>query len=304
MASEGTSGAIKGEGSFIRALTERRTAMLHLQTALYLEAKPFIGLLGMKRVQGTKAFQIFESPRARLLVSGSGPAAAAAGAAMLLSGVEGGIAANVGVAAAKKSYSRGEIVVVNAIENTFTKRVSYPEMLYKHHFREAGCATFGKAQKSRISGRDLADMEAAFFWETACKFVEPSRILCVKVVLDQFDPKGTVSSEMEKVMQTASAPIIKWLDGIDGLHASPTSIFTKEEEMAIEKVADCLFLTFTLKKNLESLCAKAKARNEPILPALEEYQTFRPSVKTEGKVLYENLRKLLDKQPDEREQPE
>ncbi|MDR2650224.1 MAG: hypothetical protein LBB94_10980, partial [Clostridiales bacterium] len=139
--------------------------MLYIITALFCEAKPYIGIYRLKRTAAPGNIQLFEGETCRLAVGGVGSVHAASAAAYLPARYTPNredLFVNIG-AAGSGVFNIGEIVLCHKIVNTFTGKEFYPEMLYRHPFREGALGSVGSP--ARASVYELTDMEGAFAYE-------------------------------------------------------------------------------------------------------------------------------------------
>jgi hypothetical protein len=167
-------------------------------------------------------------------------------------------------------------------------------MLLQHPFKEASLATFGKPQSLRTTRLDLADMEGAFFWESASRFLQLSSIVCLKVVLDDFNPEMASPKIAERLMVEAAPPILGWLNQAHVLlKPEDSECLSKDEQKALKAASSALSLTFAMALHLEDICRKSKIRGFDVLSQLKAFGMLRPSSKSEGKALYGKLCKGL-----------
>ncbi|MDR1539671.1 MAG: hypothetical protein LBU32_17060 [Clostridiales bacterium] len=269
--------------------------MILIVSALQLEAEPFIARNRMKRVLTRKSLQLFKGGSAMLAVCGSGPVGVAVAVSEIMSfaGVnpDRDLIANIGMAGGRPPLAPGDIAVCNKIACSFTGRTLYPEMLISHPFKEGALESFGKPVHGGVCGLDLADMEGAFFWEAASFYLPASRIHCIKVVSDAFEPESVSRKLGASLMKNAAATIYDWLEAAaEALLPDDVKSALDERQMrALDEVCVSLHLTFAMKSRLEALCKKANARSMDFLPILREEALIRAEGKKEGKLRYEKL---------------
>ena len=261
--------------------------MLYLQTALFYEAKPFIDVYRLKRVSAPGRFQAYECDNRRLIVSGPGPACAAAAAAHMLTRHGAGradIFVNIG-SAGSTVFNIGDIVLCHKIINAFTKKSFYPDMLYKHPFREGALSSVGRPAGD--AGYELADTEGAFVYEAAQTFLPSPRIHCVKVVSDHLRPGEVTPDGLSKLMAEAAGVIAAWLDALPEPE-SRAPVFTEGESRLMDLISGRLSMSYAMSQKLRGVCARAKAGGLDIETILSGYSEI-ITQKNEGKKVFAEL---------------
>lgn len=184
--------------------------MIYLFTALYCEAKVFIEQFCLKKVADQNRFQQFGNDTGQILltVTGAGEIAAAAAVSSVCTKYppdEHDILLNIGTCAGPAG-SRGVYYICKLTEQA-TGKTFYPDLLYKHSFREAELWTVMKpwkriAQADGIvqaslpdeekAGSRLHDMEAAAVYQAGAYFFGPHQMIFVKIISD--DGAGEILS--------------------------------------------------------------------------------------------------------------
>ena len=267
--------------------------MLYILTALFCEAKPYIEIYQLKRASAPGGIQLFEGVNCRLAVSGAGPVNAAAAAAYLLTRYTAGrtdifindIFINIG-AAGSKVFNIGEIILCHKIINAFTNKALYPEMLYKHPFREGILCSAGRPASD--SSYELTDMEGAFAYEAVQTFLPSSQIHCIKVISDNLCPGSVTAESIGKLMSDTAEPIRGWLDTLTEPE-EPIDILTAEENSLMDIVSKNLRLTFAMNQKLRQNCRQAKIRGLNIVHILLEASKAKSTEKNEGKAMFAKL---------------
>ncbi len=171
--------------------------MIYLFTALYCEAQIFIEQYHLKKVMDSTRFQQFYNEHAsiRLTVTGPGEIAAAAAVSSVCTEcrpAQGDYLLNAGICG---GFSRREgIFLANKLTERATGKTFYPDMLYRHYFKEAGLITgmlpWNRSMtektvcKSEACSGDLYDMEAAAVYQAGAYFFAPHQMFFLKIISD------------------------------------------------------------------------------------------------------------------------
>lgn len=158
--------------------------MINLVVALSSEARPLIGLFGMRRRSDARGFRVYAGEAARLIITGIGKPNAAAGTAYL-AGLEGGENRpwlNVGIAG-HAELATGTGAHALKITDQTTGRNWYPPRV-KPLPGEAVCiASFDQAV-TRYPQSVACDMEASAYYSVATKFSPGELVQCYKIISD------------------------------------------------------------------------------------------------------------------------
>lgn len=185
--------------------------MIYIFTALYYEAQRLISRYNLiKDAQITK-FQVFtnEEEEICLTVTGTGnisSAVAVANVCTLFGAGKNDFLVNYGICAQrtdKKHIYPGEIFLCNELIEESTCRVFYPDIIYKHGFREAEIITGEKVSEKlmfEVNGENvvLYDMEASAIYQAGAYFFAPHQMSFLKIVSDYGDASSVTK---EKVLQ-------------------------------------------------------------------------------------------------------
>ena len=122
--------------------------MLLFAAALYPEAAPLIDFLHLKKDPAFRAFDLFTSADAALIITGCGPANAAAGTACLLTArppKSSDSFVNFGICGCcSRDTAIGTPYLACRITDAGDGRTYYPDLLYASPFAEAGITSFSK----------------------------------------------------------------------------------------------------------------------------------------------------------------
>lgn len=180
--------------------------MLIIVSALHDEAAPMIEHLGLKRDIASKTHHVFLSEQCFAVISGVGKLRSAIATTRAILEVKYGqdagrfektpiLAANLGTCAARPGYrikniEIGSLFLAHRIVDHASSRAFHPDILVDTALPSATLETFDlpvSSSASLAADSDLADMEAAGFYEAACAFLPPSSVFCFKVVSDILD---------------------------------------------------------------------------------------------------------------------
>ena len=185
--------------------------MIYVVTALYQEAHGFIRELELKKNTAYAPFEGFDNENAgiRLVVTGVGEIAAAAVVAAVCA-QDGADAAdfliNIGCCAAANAGADsgcetvdsgmdsgygaahaaqiGDLYVCHKITEQATGKTFYPDILYRHPWKERELVTGMQPLQRAAAHGALYDMEAAAVYQAGIRFFSPDRMLFLKVVSD------------------------------------------------------------------------------------------------------------------------
>ena len=179
--------------------------MIYVMMALYQEAHGLIRELELKKNTAYAPFEVFDNESAgiRLVVTGVGEIAAAAATAAVCAR-DGADAAdfliNIGCCAAggcepadrdmDSGYGAahaaqiGDLYVCHKITEQETGKTFYPDILYRHPWKERELVTGMQPLQRAVAHGALYDMEAAAVYQAGIRFFSPDRMLFLKVVSD------------------------------------------------------------------------------------------------------------------------
>lgn len=275
--------------------------MIFVVTAYHAEAKPIIEYFGLKKVLKNSRFEVFAGREIALVESGPGVIASACATSFLLTEYKArdkDIALNIGIAGAKNSNLRkGEAILCHKIIYNDTKRAFYPDIIVKHDMKEGVLETFnfpvvkGDCPAELMEG-DIADMEGAGFFEAASFFLPPHGVHCIKVVSDYLE--RAIEPSFVSDIIGKNLPLIEgFMSSLETIHRFIPKGLSENEEEIIDKLAENLRLTFTMTHQLKNLMLFYLSKNESLPGELYDFLNIKANSKSEGKVYFERIKKLL-----------
>lgn len=207
--------------------------MIYIASALYQEALPWIEQYQLKKRTELTKFQIFEgtvktaaqeSLTVRLVITGTGPLAAASACTYLCTLFEPGAGAvfiNFGIAAKIAGKGGiGETFIVHKMTGVSSKKQYYPDILYTAPVKEAELISFDHvyrgeplSQNAEIQGTMLADMEAEGLFYSAGRFFAPDRMIFIKVISD-ISGETVSARTVTQLCRQACGPLFSWIEAV------------------------------------------------------------------------------------------
>lgn len=276
--------------------------MIYIAAALTAEARPLITYFKLKRDNKIKKYQIFKNEEITLIITGTGMMQGAIGATYVLSRQNIGeqdIFVNLGVCGAVRDiFQVGDIVLCSKITNNGNGKSFYPDMLFKHKFKEGTLESFfhvvDKSMDSEIKG-ELVDMEGAGIYEAASLFFSQHQINIIKIVSDHLDSRGITPNKVNQLVENAIFKIKEWLDERKNININDKEIFTLKEKEAINKVEKNLRLTESMHYEFIEFMKYHKLKNKSIEDIILKYYNIEIKDKREGKINFERIRKEIIK---------
>ncbi|MHB1483248.1 MAG: hypothetical protein ACYCYI_01165 [Saccharofermentanales bacterium] len=295
-------------------------------TALPAEAGPFIEKLCMKRLPDENRYRIYAGDGCYLIITGAGGMNAMAAATYLLTRFNAqktDLVINAGICAAytegnEEAGLKGKIFVARSICNSAFGKTAYPDMIYKSPFDEADVMTIpdvyranhGSHTKQEFQAGNafaakkretplLVEMEAAFIYESAIRFIYSHNIITIKIVSD-FGETGKITKNMVSGLMGANiADISDFAQKIADFNESGTgkkadAVIPEYDQALIDKIVKELRLTEYQQNEIRKLARFYILRGKPLRRILEEVQDATGTeTKKEGKAVYGKLRGQL-----------
>ncbi|MEQ3306678.1 spore photoproduct lyase [Fusobacterium varium] len=275
--------------------------MIYIAVALTVEAKPLITYFKLKKDNEIKKYQVFKNEEITLIITGSGIMQGAIAVTYVLGNLDIGeedIFVNLGICGAvKDSFSIGDIILCNKIINNCSKKNFYPDMLFKHKFKEGTLETFfqvvdEKMEKEKIKG-EIVDMEGAGVCEAASLFFSQHQINIIKIVSDYLNTSKITAEKVMELVENKINKIADWLVERKKINVGNKEIFTLKEKESIKKIEENLRLTESMYYEFLELIKYYKIQNKSIENIILKYSDIKIKDKREGKITFERIRKEI-----------
>lgn len=275
--------------------------MIYIAVALTVEAKPLITYFKLKKDNEIKKYQVFKNEEITLIITGSGIMQGAIAVTYVLGNLDIGeedIFVNLGICGAvKDSFSIGDIILCNKIINNCSKKNFYPDMLFKHKFKEGTLETFfqvvdEKMEKEKIKG-EIVDMEGAGVCEAASLFFSQHQINIIKIVSDYLNTSKITAEKVMELVENKINKIANWLVERKKFNVGNKEIFTLKEKESIKKIEENLRLTESMYYEFLELIKYYKIQNKSIENIILKYSDIKIKDKREGKITFERIRKEI-----------
>lgn len=302
--------------------------MIYVVTALYQEAHGLIRELELKKNTAYAPFEVFDNESAgiRLVVTGVGEIASAAAAAAVCAR-DGADAAdflvNIGCCAAAEGADSGcepadrdmdsgygaahaaqigDLYVCHKITEQATGKTFYPDILYRHPWKERELVTGMQPLQRAAAHGALYDMEAAAVYQAGIRFFSPDRMLFLKVVLD-FGIAGqermtaeALTGLLEQHVKEVTAFLANLWKAADEEEALRSDGILQEEETVLERLFAALHCSQTMRASARQYITYAALTGYDWKAELEEWYArglLPCKDRREGKVRLEELKQVL-----------
>lgn len=297
--------------------------MIYVVTALYQEAHGFIRELELKKNTAYAPFEVFDNESAgiRLVVTGVGEIAAAAAVAAVCAR-DGADAAdflvNIGCCAAggcepadrdmDSGYGAahaaqiGDLYVCHKITEQETGKTFYPDILYRHPWKERELVTGMQPLQRAAAHGALYDMEAAAVYQAGIRFFSPDRMLFLKVVSD-FGIAGqermtaeALTGLLEQYVKEVAAFLTNLREAADEEETLRNDGILQEDETVLERVFAALHCSQTMRASARQYITYAALTGYDWKAELEEWYArglLPCKDRREGKVRLEELKQVL-----------
>ena len=303
--------------------------MIYVVTALYQEAHGFIRELELKKNTAYAPFEVFDNENAgiRLVVTGVGEIAAAAVVAAVCAR-DGADAAdfliNIGCCAAANAgadsgcetvdsgmdsgYGEahaaqiGDLYVCHKITEQATGKTFYPDILYRHPWKERELVTGMQPLQRAAAHGALYDMEAAAVYQAGIRFFSPDRMFFLKVVSD-FGVAGqermtaeTLTGLLEQHVKEIAAFLANLREAADEEETLRNDGILQEDEMVLERLFAALHCSQTMRASARQYITYAALTGYDWKAELKEWYArglLPCKDRREGKVRLEELKQVL-----------
>ena len=297
--------------------------MIYVMMALYQEAHGLIRELELKKNTAYAPFEVFDNESAgiRLVVTGVGEIAAAAATAAVCAR-DGADAAdflvNIGCCAAggcepadrdmDSGYGAahaaqiGDLYVCHKITEQATGKTFYPDILYRHPWKERELVTGMQPLQRAAAHGALYDMEAAAVYQAGIRFFSPDRMLFLKVVSD-FGIAGqermtaeTLAGLLEQHVKAVAGFLANLWKAADEEEALRSGGILQEDEAVLEQIFAALHCSQTMRASARQYITYAALTGYDWKVELEEWYArglLPCKDRREGKVRLEELKQVL-----------
>lgn len=303
--------------------------MIYVVTALYQEAHGFIRELELKKNTAYAPFEVFDNENAgiRLVVTGVGEIAAAAVVAAVCA-QDGADAAdfliNIGCCAAANAGADsgcetvdsgmdsgygaahaaqiGDLYVCHKITEQATGKTFYPDILYRHPWKERELVTGMQPLQRAAAHGALYDMEAAAVYQAGIRFFSPDRMLFLKVVSDfGIAGKERMTAEaltglLEQHVKEVVAFLTNLREAADEEETLRNDGILQEDETVLERLFAALHCSQTMRASARQYITYAALTGYDWKAELKEWYArglLPCKDRREGKVRLEELKQVL-----------
>lgn len=297
--------------------------MIYVMMALYQEAHGLIRELKLKKNTAYAPFEVFDNESAgiRLVVTGVGEIAAAAATAAVCAR-DGADAAdflvNIGCCAAggcepadrdmdsgygaAHAAQTGDLYVCHKITEQATGKTFYPDILYRHPWKERELVTGMQPLQRAAAHGALYDMEAAAVYQAGIRFFSPDRMLFLKVVSDsgvagqERMTAETLAGLLEQHVKAVAGFLANLWKAADEEEALRSGGILQEDEAVLEQIFAALHCSQTMRASARQYITYAALTGYDWKAELKEWYArglLPCKDRREGKVRLEELKQVL-----------
>ena len=234
--------------------------MIRLVVALPAEAKPLISYYRLKPAAEARGFRIYQKDEMTLIVSGVGKAAAAAATGYLQAWTgnqPNGVWINVGMGG-HRDLLLGEGILAQQITDRATGRSWYPPPVLEVPSPRAPVLTVDKVEED-FEDDWVFEMEAAGFYESACRFSISELVQCFKIISDNWSvpPRWLSTRQVDELLESRFPEIDAVVQATAGLAAELAALSKDHPEL--EKLLDRWHFTVSEQRRLHRLLQRWQA---------------------------------------------
>lgn len=273
--------------------------LIYLCTALYYEAEAFIKSLNLKKDTSITKFQVFKSDKITLIITGTGKVKASIAVTYVLSKMiskeQCNILINIGTCgSADYSIPIGSTFICNKIIDNDTKLSYYPDIIFKHPFKENSIETFSHVVNNKKQCKcTLVDLESSGIYEAASYFFQPHEIFFIKIVSDYLDSSAIDKNKVRIIINNNLDSIVKWTSFLSENYNYNKNILSPKDITLCESVSNNLKFSQYMKDELKNLIVYSKLCNKEIYNTLLNYEDINCTSKKEGKKYLEEIKYKL-----------
>ena len=297
--------------------------MIYVMMALYQEAHGLIRELKLKKNTAYAPFEVFDNESAgiRLVVTGVGEIAAAAATAAVCARDGADTAdflVNIGCCAAggcepadrdmdsgygaAHAAQTGDLYVCHKITEQATGKTFYPDILYRHPWKERELVTGMQPLQRAAAHGALYDMEAAAVYQAGIRFFSPDRMIFLKVVSDSGVAgqgrmtAGTLAGLLEQHVKAVAGFLANLWKAADEEEALRSGGILQEDEAVLEQIFAALHCSQTMRASARQYITYAALTGYDWKVELKEWYArglLPCKDRREGKVRLEELKQVL-----------
>lgn len=297
--------------------------MIYVVTALYQEAHGFIRELELKKNTAYAPFEVFDNESAgiRLVVTGVGEIAAAAATAAVCARDGADTAdflVNIGCCAAggcepadrdmdsgygaAHAAQTGDLYVCHKITEQATGKTFYPDILYRHPWKERELVTGMQPLQRAAAQGVLYDMEAAAVYQAGIRFFSPDRMIFLKVVSDsgvagqERMTAETLAGLLEQHVKAVAGFLANLWKAADEEEVLRSGGILQEDEAVLEQLFAALHCSQTMRASARQYITYAALTGYDWKVELKEWYArglLPCKDRREGKVRLEELKQVL-----------
>ena len=297
--------------------------MIYVMMALYQEAHGLIRELKLKKNTAYAPFEVFDNESAgiRLVVTGVGEIAAAAATAAVCARDGADTAdflVNIGCCAAggcepadrdmdsgygaAHAAQTGDLYVCHKITEQATGKTFYPDILYRHPWKERELVTGMQPLQRAAAHGALYDMEAAAVYQAGIRFFSPDRMIFLKVVSDsgvagqERMTAETLAGLLEQHVKAVAGFLANLWKAADEDEALRSGGILQEDEAVLEQIFAALHCSQTMRASARQYITYAALTGYDWKVELKEWYArglLPCKDRREGKVRLEELKQVL-----------
>lgn len=297
--------------------------MIYVMMALYQEAHGLIRELKLKKNTAYAPFEVFDNESAgiRLVVTGVGEIAAAAATAAVCARDGADTAdflVNIGCCAAggcepadrdmdsgygaAHAAQTGDLYVCHKITEQATGKTFYPDILYRHPWKERELVTGMQPLQRAAAQGALYDMEAAAVYQAGIRFFSPDRMIFLKVVSDsgvagqERMTAETLAGLLEQHVKAVAGFLANLWKAADEEEALRSGGILQEDEAVLEQIFAALHCSQTMRASARQYITYAALTGYDWKVELKEWYArglLPCKDRREGKVRLEELKQVL-----------
>ena len=297
--------------------------MIYVMMALYQEAHGLIRELKLKKNTAYAPFEVFDNESAgiRLVVTGVGEIAAAAATAAVCARDGADTAdflVNIGCCAAggcepadrdmdsgygaAHAAQTGDLYVCHKITEQATGKTFYPDILYRHPWKERELVTGMQPLQRAAAHGALYDMEAAAVYQAGIRFFSPDRMIFLKVVSDsgvagqERMTAETLAGLLEQHVKAVAGFLANLWKAADEEEALRSGGILQEDEAVLEQIFAALHCSQTMRASARQYITYAALTGYDWKVELKEWYArglLPCKDRREGKVRLEELKPVL-----------